>query len=68
MLAARREALANVLGVLDADEREVFEAVVAKLLARLTSDRESAYQICRLCDQPCCQREGCPVDQAASGT
>jgi hypothetical protein len=41
------------------------EQLAGRLLAVLATGRASAYRLCRLCDEPLCDRDpGCPVDQA----
>ncbi|MFI0485803.1 MarR family winged helix-turn-helix transcriptional regulator [Actinomadura sp. 9N215] len=65
MLDARGSPLDGVLSVLDADERETFTALLAKLLARLYSEVGDADVMCRLCDRHCCVTGAvCPVGQA----
>lgn len=65
MLAARGAPLADVLTVLDEDERETFTALLAKLLARLYEEIGDADVMCRLCDRRCCTAGAvCPVGQA----
>ena len=64
--AAREAALAETLAVLEPAERATLEALHAKLLAGLTSDRASARRLCRLCDPGACghHRGTCPVTNA----
>jgi MarR family transcriptional repressor of emrRAB len=66
--AARERALAEVLAVLGAEERRVLTGLHEKLLAGLTTGRDSARRICRLCDPGACGHEQgtCPVTTAAS--
>ena len=64
-LAARLEAVSDVLAPLTAAERHALEPLLEKLLAGLTDDRWSARRICRLCDFPACESRYCPVDHAA---
>lgn len=63
---ARRQAFAEELvGGLEPDQVAALEQVAARLLAVLVTDRASAHRLCRLCDEPLCEREArCPVDQA----
>jgi len=64
VLARRQAALDELVEALPAEEAEALARVAERLLAGLTSDRESAFHLCRLCDEPLCTRAGCPVDQA----
>jgi DNA-binding MarR family transcriptional regulator len=65
--ATRERALAEALSVLGAEERRVLTGLHEKLLAGLTTGRESARRICRLCDPHACghDRGTCPVTTAA---
>jgi DNA-binding MarR family transcriptional regulator len=68
MLARRQAAIEQALDGLDKQDVTALEGVVARLLAALTSDRQSARRICRLCDETLCERHGrCPVDEAVAG-
>jgi len=58
--------LAEVLEVLDDDERQTLDCIVAKLLAGLTTSRRDARVTCRFCDHAVCAEGGCPVDLAAT--
>jgi hypothetical protein len=53
--------------VLGDEERRVLPGLHEKLLAGLTTGRESARRICRLCDPDACghDRGTCPVTTAA---
>ncbi|RFS83202.1 MarR family transcriptional regulator [Actinomadura spongiicola] len=65
MLAARGAPLADVLDVLDDDERATLTALLAKLLTRLYARIGDADVMCRLCDRRCCVAGAvCPVGQA----
>ncbi|WP_433463200.1 MarR family winged helix-turn-helix transcriptional regulator [Spirillospora sp. CA-128828] len=65
MLAARGAPLAEVLTVLDDDERETLTGLLAKLLTRLYEEIGDSDVICRLCDRRCCTAGAvCPVGQA----
>ena len=65
MLAARGAPLAEVLTVLDDNERETFTTILAKLLTRLYEEIGDADVMCRLCDRHCCTTDAtCPVGQA----
>ena len=47
--------------------RPAGELLSGQLLAAITTDRDSARRLCRLCDEPLCTTDaGCPVDHAAS--
>ncbi len=65
MVDARAHALADVLAGLDLAEREALDGLVTALLRRLTTGRQSADHICRLCDEAACGREDCPVERRA---
>jgi MarR family transcriptional repressor of emrRAB len=65
VLARRQAVIEEVLTGLEQRELIALDGVVARLLAALTSDRQSARRICRLCDEALCERHGvCPVDAA----
>lgn len=66
ILAARRGALARVLGTLDDAERRVLGQLTEKLLAGLIDGLDDAYSTCRLCDADACP--DCPVDRALSAS
>jgi DNA-binding MarR family transcriptional regulator len=60
-----RLAAGRLVSVLEPDQVAVLEQLAGRLLAALTTDRASAHRLCRLCDEPLCDRDpGCPVDQA----
>ena len=66
LLAERREALQAAIGALGPEERAALAPLLEKLLASLTTRRESVRRICRLCDEQACERDAtCPVDAAA---
>ena len=67
-VVARRQAFAErLVSRLEPDQVAALEQLAGRLLAVLATDRASAYRLCRLCDEPLCEREpGCPVDQAVS--
>ena len=54
-----------LLGISDEDQR-VLVRISEGVLARLTTGRESAERICRLCDCAVCPQERCPVEQGVS--
>ncbi len=65
VLARRRATIEHLAGQLDPGDAAVLERVAGRLLASLTTDRRSAWRLCRLCDEPLCAAgPGCPVDQA----
>ncbi len=66
-LSARQAALDEILGPLSASERAELTRLHEKLLGGLTEGRESARNICRLCDLHACgHNQGiCPVTNAA---
>ncbi len=65
VLARRQRALEAVLSALREDEIHALEAAAERLLAGLTTDRQSAYRTCRLCDESACVgTANCPVDRA----
>ena len=65
MLARRQAAVEQLVGVLDAGEVAALERLAGRLLAGITTDRGSAYRLCRLCAESVCEGDaGCPVDHA----
>jgi MarR family transcriptional regulator, negative regulator of the multidrug operon emrRAB len=64
-LAARRDAMTEILELLDEGERTRFVRLMEKALGGMTRSRLDANSICRLCDEPACERLFCPVDTAA---
>ena len=66
-VAARREALEQALGALDADERVQLTRLHEKLLTALTDGRATARNTCRLCDIDACGHAHgrCPVTRGA---
>ncbi len=64
--AERFAALEDVLGPLDAREREVLGGLMERLLAGITHAGEAPGRTCRLCDADVCGHpDRCPVTQAA---
>lgn len=64
-LAARGQPLHELVSVLDADEQQVLDGLLAKLLVRLHAEVGSAELLCRLCDRANCVKNAvCPVGQA----
>jgi DNA-binding MarR family transcriptional regulator len=64
LLAARDEALAEVLEPLGPTERRQLVPVLEKLLATQTRERRDLEHLCRLCHRSACQ--SCPVAGALS--
>ena len=62
ILGGRHTVLASVLEILSGDERAALTSIIEKLLSGLTTDRQQADHICRLCDEPVCPAETCPVE------
>jgi len=65
VLATRERALRDAVGVLTPAERRALIGALEKVLARITTDRAHADQICRLCDLAACPEPACPVELAA---
>ena len=66
VLARRQHAVEELVSLLDQDEVAALERLAGRLLAAITTDREGARRLCRLCDEPLCESDGgCPVDHAA---
>jgi MarR family transcriptional regulator, negative regulator of the multidrug operon emrRAB len=66
LLGERRGVLDSAMSELSTSERRGLEALLDKILARLTSDRDEADVICRLCDLAACPRSSCPVECAVA--
>lgn len=65
-LAARGEAIAAALDVLDATERRALESMLERMLCAETTDSVASLVICRMCDPDICGHpDHCPVTQAA---
>ena len=66
LLRSRGDALRDAVLVLDEDEREQLELLLAKLLRGLYAGPGDAEHLCRLCDRRACLDGGeiCPVGQA----
>ncbi|GAA4889682.1 MarR family transcriptional regulator [Actinomycetospora straminea] len=66
-LRVRAAALDDLLDVLDDDERDAAGRLAEKLLAGLTTGRDAARRVCRLCDPVACGHHTgrCPVTRAA---
>jgi MarR family transcriptional repressor of emrRAB len=65
LLAARRDAMTEILNLLDERDRTRLVRLLEKALEGMTGSRVDATSICRLCDEPACVRLFCPVDRAA---
>ena len=65
VLASREQALGEAVGALTLGERKALTGALEKVLARITTDRAHADQICRLCDLTACPEPACPVELAA---
>jgi len=68
VLASREQALSDAVAALTPGERKALTGALEKVLARITSDRARADQICRLCDITACPQRVCPVDLAAQAS
>ena len=65
-LAARGEAIAATLGVLDPAERRALEPMLERMLCAETTGSIASLVICRMCDPDVCGHpDRCPVTQAA---
>lgn len=64
MLDARATAVAQALAALPAAGRAALAPALDAMLAALTSGREGADHLCRLCDEDACGA-GCPVERRA---
>jgi DNA-binding MarR family transcriptional regulator len=66
IIAARGEAIRDLLGPLSAAEQRSLLRVLDRVLRRETSGRSHARRICRMCDPEACGHpEHCPVTQRA---
>lgn len=63
-LAARRAALAGLLGRVDAKAIPVLRQAVESILGALPRTRHDAWHICRLCEHAVCRGADCPVGSA----
>jgi MarR family transcriptional regulator, negative regulator of the multidrug operon emrRAB len=67
VLARRQAAVEQLARALEPGQVAALEQVASGLLTVLATDRAGAHRVCRLCDEPLCERgRGCPVDQAVS--
>ncbi|WP_160113668.1 MarR family winged helix-turn-helix transcriptional regulator [Phyllobacterium salinisoli] len=65
ILAARRDVLDRALSQLEAQDWNVLEQLLERMLTVMTSDRETCDHTCRLCDLDDCPPDICPVEKAA---
>ena len=67
ILAARRDAMTDVLSPLPPGRRSELAGLLEQLLAGLTSDHPTGQHICRLCDVDACGHpDRCPVTLAVA--
>jgi DNA-binding MarR family transcriptional regulator len=59
ILQARHQALAEIVGLLTARQRDQLAGIARKLLRPQARDRRDLARLCRLCDRSCCAE--CPV-------
>lgn len=67
LLEARRSALGEFVPALSAPELSQLDRLLRKLLSGATRDAAHAMQLCRLCDEGPCLRQGCPVEAKYPG-
>lgn len=60
-VAARANAMRQLLSPLSQQERDQLIALITRVLSERTRERQCADILCRLCDWPACT-EKCPVD------
>ena len=65
VLAIRERALSDAVSPLTPGERKALTGALEKVLARITTGRAHADQLCRLCDIAACPERVCPVELAA---
>jgi MarR family transcriptional regulator, negative regulator of the multidrug operon emrRAB len=66
MRRRRAGVLDGLVAALDAREVGALEPMLERVLSALAVDEASRWRICRLCEEPRCERDGpCPVDAAA---
>jgi len=61
LIAARSQALAEMVDVLSAEQCAQLDAIAATLLRSFTTSPAEGGYICRLCDEPSCPEDRCPV-------
>lgn len=64
ILDARQAVAASALAPLPPAELRALGTASASILRHLTVDRTTADHLCRLCDEPRCPDERCPVENA----
>ncbi|WP_367401278.1 MarR family winged helix-turn-helix transcriptional regulator [Paraconexibacter antarcticus] len=64
-LASRRAAMQDVLRRLDSEDVAHLERIAATLLESATTSPVAGAHLCRLCDQPSCPQDQCPVHRRA---
>lgn len=62
MLAAREQAVSDLLSQITATHRASLARAAAAALATASTDRATADHLCRRCDEPACPDERCPVE------
>ena len=67
VVAARASGLDPLVSLLSVEERRALDGIARKLLAAMTTSEQRADALCRLCDEPVCLAEGCPVEDACLG-
>jgi DNA-binding MarR family transcriptional regulator len=65
-LAARREAMADLLGRVDTAALPALQVAITKILQALPRTRQDAWHICRLCEHAVCRGPYCPVGTAVT--
>jgi MarR family transcriptional regulator, negative regulator of the multidrug operon emrRAB len=66
VLGSRRQRIRAAVAGLTSAEQQQFADLAERIIGQLTSDRERADRICRLCDYSVCPDEHCPVERAVS--
>lgn len=66
VLAARRDAIEELVSGLDDAGQAALAGLAERLLGQVTTDRTAADQLCRLCDVAACESRGCPVEEAVT--
>ncbi len=63
---SRTDMAHRVAIALDTDERNVFAALIDKILFQATTGRRFARTTCRYCDHDACRGNACPVNRRAT--
>jgi DNA-binding MarR family transcriptional regulator len=63
VLDRRQAAAARILDTLPAEDQQHLVRIAETLLAIMTTDRDGAEHLCRLCDVQVCPQARCPVEQ-----